>query len=737
MDIKQVILKIKSFLTLSISSVNKLLKNKQQDRNSGSKVGSIMASSTHKSTVLRKFKIKTRLIVSFTLLLITMLLVTGIFSYSSSTKTIDDKVKSYSLEVMSQTSVILNNEIRRMEAYVSDLGFNSVIQNALIDYDVQNDDFEKIVQSRTILDFLTSKFITTKDIEYCAILHGDNYSQVESINNSSITLDIDNLAKKDFNRIEWSDIEAQQLNKKLAYFGMQKNIKSIAMGKVIAKVVIIPKPNFLAFSFDKLDIGKDSKTNEAFPIIIIDSNGKIISTRNPGSYELGSTNDNSKLIASDIKKAIANVPKNTTGNLKLDISGNASLVTYSKINADKDWFVLSIIPYKYLNSAADKLKINIIIFGLICITFAFVWCLIIARSVSAPLNILVSTMKKAKDGDLTSHIKDNGNDEIAEVCRNYNDMLSNINSLVSRVRDSSQSVLAAANKIAIAAEATYTASEQVSMTVEQIAKGATEQATDINDSISNMDKLSDGITFVGDDVSKVISIANTISNLNSNASKTISALNIKSAQVSDTTNKVSVNINELSKSMKEIQKILKMMIGISEQTNLLSLNAAIEAARAGEAGRGFAVVANEVKKLAEQSKEFTSNINSIIASIGQKTKDTVEEVTKANIVVSEQISAVKETEDLFKTVFNSMEDVLTKIARTEKSVEIIMKSKGKVLESMESISAVAEESAATTQEISASTEEQMASAEELSNHAKDLKDLSTALNRELDKFKIE
>ena len=103
-----------------------------------------------------------------------------------------------------------------------------------------------------------------------------------------------------------------------------------------------------------------------------------------------------------------------------------------------------------------------------------------------------------------------------------------------------------------------------------------------------------------------------------NASKTIKALNIKSNQVSDTTNKVSTNINDLSNSMKEIQKILKIMIGISEQTNLLSLNAAIEAARAGEAGRGFAVVANEVKKLAEQSKEFTSSINSIISSIGQE-----------------------------------------------------------------------------------------------------------------------
>ena len=73
-------------------------------------------------SLLRKFKIKTRLIVSFSLLLVVMLIITGVFSYRSSTSTIDEKVKSYSLELMKQTSIVLNNEISRIESYFIDIG---------------------------------------------------------------------------------------------------------------------------------------------------------------------------------------------------------------------------------------------------------------------------------------------------------------------------------------------------------------------------------------------------------------------------------------------------------------------------------------------------------------------------------------------------------------------------------------------------------------------------------------
>ncbi|MDF2987228.1 MAG: methyl-accepting chemotaxis protein [Eubacterium sp.] len=752
MDIKPVLSKIKSVFSSVASSATSLVKKVHKGKASNTinnvgeyknKVVSNFAVSSSKSIVLRKFRIQTRLIASFVILLVAMLLITGIFSYSSSTNTIDDKVKTYSLQVTGQTSIVLANEINRIEDYIIDIGLSTTVQDVLGQVNI-TDEYEKLMQSRTISDFLTNKFITSKDIDYCAIMRGETFKQVEAYNTSTISLDLDAVAKKDLKQLEWIDFKITRSGKEDTLYGIQKNVNSMASGDVAAKMVLIPKANFLAKAFNNLDIGKDEKTQKPFPIFVIDSKGNIISSRDTELYPLRQAPDTAKLISSEIstdmkKKTDAKMKfdQRKSGNLELNLSGMSSLVSYSQIAENKDWYVVTVVPYKFLNSDANSLKTKIIIIGVLCLAFALVLCLVIARSVSTPLNRLVHTMAKAKEGDLTSHIEDYESDEIGEVCRNYNEMLSNINTLISQVRRTSLNVVSAAGKIAAASEAAFTSSEQVSVTVEQIAKGATDQANEINGSVSHMDKLSEGITYVGDDVAQVITIANKINNLNSNATKTITALNIKSNQVSETTNKVSMNITDLSNSMKEIQKILKIMIGISEQTNLLSLNASIEAARAGEAGKGFAVVANEVKKLAEQSKEFTSNINNIVASIGKKTNDTVEEVMNSNAVVNEQIIAVNDTGEMFKTVFTAMEEVIANIARTEKSVDNIMKSKEKVLESMENISAVAEESAATTEEISASTEQQMASAEELSRHAAELNELSAALNRELDKFKTE
>ncbi|NJE02531.1 methyl-accepting chemotaxis protein, partial [Thermococcus sp. JdF3] len=132
-------------------------------------------------------------------------------------------------------------------------------------------------------------------------------------------------------------------------------------------------------------------------------------------------------------------------------------------------------------------------------------------------------------------------------------------------------------------------------------------------------------------------------------------------------------VAEMSRSIEEITNVIT---NIAEQTNLLALNAAIEAARAGEAGRGFAVVAQEIRKLAEESKQAADNIKNIIDQITAEIRDAVDSTRRGVTVVGESAETLRETTnyltniaDLLQDASGRMGEVKEQIIRTQDEVE--------------------------------------------------------------------
>jgi methyl-accepting chemotaxis protein len=360
----------------------------------------------------------------------------------------------------------------------------------------------------------------------------------------------------------------------------------------------------------------------------------------------------------------------------------------------------------------------------------------ISLSISNPIHSIVGLMKKAEQGDLTVVSELDGQTEMGRLSKSFNIMIGNIRQLITDTRQVVQTVINDTEVIKEVAAQTALAAEQVSTAVEEIAKGTNEQAKEAESSTLVISQLADKINKVTDNIRVVMDVTNNTKAVGSAAVDTVTALNQKTRESVHMSNTIKSNINRLSGRAKEIIKIVKVIENISEQTNLLSLNAAIEAARAGEAGRGFAVVADQVRKLAEQSKDATRMISEIIVNIQKETQITVDAVNKADEIFKEQEASVIQTDNAFKDIAKAMESIIEQIENINIAIGDINEYKDKATLAISSIASVAQQAAASTEEVMATSEEQTSSSEQLAELAKQLAQVVEQLGQSMDKFKI-
>lgn len=243
----------------------------------------------------------------------------------------------------------------------------------------------------------------------------------------------------------------------------------------------------------------------------------------------------------------------------------------------------------------------------------------------------------------------------------------------------------------------------VSNAVHEIAKGSAETA----DNMQIQSQLSSEIQEIIVDTSKASEDMGEISQATEEFVKKgmeiVESLNHKATVVNESSENVYNTMLQLKDNSNEIQNITSLITGISEQTNLLSLNAAIESARAGEAGKGFAVVAEEIRKLAIQSKDSANNIKNIINELHEKSDQAVEAVVKLKQVNDEQNDLIDNTQKIFVSVTEKIKEVNDNINLVSRRVNEIVGANDKLVESIQHISSASQQATASTQEADAMT----------------------------------
>ncbi|MBO0493227.1 methyl-accepting chemotaxis protein [Pseudomonas sp. Marseille-Q1929] len=277
----------------------------------------------------------------------------------------------------------------------------------------------------------------------------------------------------------------------------------------------------------------------------------------------------------------------------LDINNNMALVTNQEA---KDQYDL-----------AFKLVVGLLILAT-ALTVLFAWLL--TRSITLPISQALEAAEEVAEGNLTRPIKVDGNDEAGRL-------LAAMAKMQDKLRDTLQRIAGSATQLASAAE-------ELNAVTDESARGLTQQNNEIEQAATAVNEMTSAVEEVA---RNAVSTSEASRNATTSAGdgrdlvqETVSAIERMSGDVQAT----ATLIGDLANESRDIGKVLDVIRGLADQTNLLALNAAIEAARAGEAGRGFAVVADEVRALAHRTQQSTSEIERMIGSIQAGTEHAVD-----------------------------------------------------------------------------------------------------------------
>lgn len=326
--------------------------------------------------------------------------------------------------------------------------------------------------------------------------------------------------------------------------------------------------------------------------------------------------------------------------------------------------------------------------------------------------------------------------EIGAMAKSITQLRDNLANIVLIIQEQTNEVYETASIVRTESESIAENTAQMEKSIDEIAQGAALQAEETQSATTNVILIGNMVEETKSETIVLKESAENMLKAEQEAVQIFNELNISNERMVLSIEEISKQTSTTNQCAKKIQQAISVITEIASETNLLSLNAFIEAARAGEAGRGFSIVAGQIKKLAEQSEKSAGQIDDILCALMLESEKSVNIMNDVKETCMNQNKSVELSQKAFKEIKTNIDEAMNSVESVSMKANKLEAARGRVIEVVQNLSAIAEENAAGVQETAASSIEVATAMENMNKSSNHLKAVADSLKESINRITI-
>lgn len=361
----------------------------------------------------------------------------------------------------------------------------------------------------------------------------------------------------------------------------------------------------------------------------------------------------------------------------------------------------------------------------------------LALRVGKSLKLAANSLTTIADGDLQSDTDvKSALSEVTSLIHSTGFMQQNLKKTVGEIINSTGELSGAIQEVNGTIAESQNSTEQIQTAIGELSQTSmtmAENVQNVNEQVLNM---GNEVGEIAENVQKLDESSASMKKASASAKESISTIMEGSRRSSEAVGEINNQVVSTNASIEKINDAVSLILDVTSQTKLLSLNASIEAARAGESGKGFAVVAEEIKKLSEQSEESGNTIKAIAQDIIEKSSESVQQAAKIREIIEEEQKDMDATQEIFNTLTSEIDVSVEQIGSISERVKDLEDIKGVIVSNVSDLSAVSEETAASCETVEHSVHSVVDAFGDISAKAEEMAALSENVNGAVEFFKL-